>query len=107
MCIRDRASNQENGTQRYRCHNGQCERQIFLLQYQDHDRAPEVRRLVVGMALNGSGIHDTARVLRISPTTVITVLKKTPHTATRQPCVPPLSSFLRRSRPTTSRRRAR
>jgi hypothetical protein len=28
------------------------------------------------MALNGSGIRDTARVLRISPTTVIAVLKK-------------------------------
>jgi hypothetical protein len=29
------------------------------------------------MALNGSGIRDTARVLRISPTIVIAVLKKT------------------------------
>jgi hypothetical protein len=28
------------------------------------------------MALNGSGIRDTARVLRISPTTVIAILKK-------------------------------
>jgi transposase-like protein len=28
------------------------------------------------MALNGSGVRDTARVLRISPTTVIAVLKK-------------------------------
>jgi len=39
---------------------------------------PEIRRQVVGMALNGSGIRDTARVLRISPTTVIAVLKKKP-----------------------------
>jgi insertion element IS1 protein InsB len=28
------------------------------------------------MALNGSGIRDTARVLKISPTTVINELKK-------------------------------
>jgi len=31
---------------------------------------------MVDMALNGSGIHDTARVLRVSPTTVINTLKK-------------------------------
>jgi len=28
------------------------------------------------MAINGSGIRDTARVLPVSPTTVITALKK-------------------------------
>jgi insertion element IS1 protein InsB len=28
------------------------------------------------MAMNGSGIRDTARVLKISPTTVIKTLKK-------------------------------
>jgi len=28
------------------------------------------------MALNGSGIRDTARVLRVSPVTVLSVLKK-------------------------------
>jgi insertion element IS1 protein InsB len=28
------------------------------------------------MSLNGSGIRDTARVLKISPTTVINTLKK-------------------------------
>ena len=37
---------------------------------------PEVCRQVVDMAINGSGIRDAARVLRISPTTVIAVLKK-------------------------------
>src|SRR5215475_13989365 len=71
-----KAGKQANGTQRYQCHNGQCERRIFLLQYQDRGRVPEVRRQVVDMAINGSGIRDTARVLRISPTTVIAVLKK-------------------------------
>jgi insertion element IS1 protein InsB len=71
-----KAGTHANGTQRYRCQNEQCVRRIFLLQYQDRGRVPEVRRQVVDMALNGSGIRDTARVLRISPTTVIAVLKK-------------------------------
>src|ERR1043166_386161 len=71
-----KAGKQANGTQRYQCQNGRCARRIFLLQYQDRGRVAEVRRQVVDMALNGSGIRDTARVLRLSPTTVIAVLKK-------------------------------
>src|SRR5262247_2979586 len=71
-----KASQQANGTQRYRCQNDRCARRIFLLQYQDRGRVPEVRRQVVDMAINGSGIRDTARALQISPTTVIAVLKK-------------------------------
>ena len=78
-----KAGKQSNGTQRYQCQNGQCRRRIFLLHYQDRGRVPEVHCQVVDMALNGSGIRDTARVLRISPTTVIAVLKKSSHTATR------------------------
>ena len=71
-----KAGKQANGTQRYLCQNGQCERRIFLGQYQDRGRVPEIRRQVIDMAINGSGIRDTARVLRISPTTVINELKK-------------------------------
>ncbi|MBM0744691.1 hypothetical protein JOY44_24315 [Phormidium sp. CLA17] len=37
---------------------------------------PEVKQQIVDMAVNGSGIRDTARVLKISPTTVIEELKK-------------------------------
>jgi transposase-like protein len=80
-----KAGKQADGTQRYRCQNGQCERRIFLLHYQDRGRIPEIRRHVVGMAINGSGIRDTARVLRISPTTVIAVFKKRPGASPRQP----------------------
>ena len=36
----------------------------------------EVKTQIVDMALNGSGIRDTARVLKVSPTTVIETLKK-------------------------------
>ena len=104
-----KAGKQANGAQRYCCQNGQCTRRIFLLQYQDRGRAPEIRRQVIDMAINGSGMRDTARVLRISPTTVIAVLKKTPHASTRQPRVGTPSLFARRQRPRPpkSRRRAR
>jgi len=67
---------QANGAQRFRCNTLDCERRIFLLQYQNKGRLPEIKRQMVDMALNGSGIRDTARVLRVSPTTVLTTLKK-------------------------------
>ena len=100
-----KAGNQANGAQRYQCQNDRCERRIFLLQYQDRGRVPEVHRQVVDMAINGSGIRDTARVLRISPTTVIAVLKKSRRAATRQPRAG-TPSLTRRLRPATARRRA-
>jgi len=37
---------------------------------------PGVKKQVVDMAINGSGIRDTARVLNISKNTVIATLKK-------------------------------
>ena len=67
---------QANGTQRYRCNNRDCPRTIFLLQYQDKGRLPAVRQQIVGMTLNGSGVRDIVRVLRVSSATVIDVLKK-------------------------------
>ena len=103
-----KAGKQANGTQRYQCQNGQCARRIFLLQYQDRGRIPEIRCQVVDMALNGSGIRDTARVLRISPTTVIAVLKKSHRTATRPSHTgPPASLSRHRPRPTELRSRTR
>jgi insertion element IS1 protein InsB len=102
-----KAGKQANGTQRYCCQNGRCTRRIFLLQYQDRGRVPEVRRQVVDMALNGSGIRDTARVLRISPTTVIAVLKKSRRSPTRQPHVATSSSSTRRPRPRPAKARRR
>ena len=66
-----KAGKQTIGAQRYQCQNDWCERRIFLLEYQDRGRTLEIRRQVVDMAINGSGIRDTARVLRISPTTVM------------------------------------
>jgi transposase-like protein len=42
--------------------------------YADH--SAEVKQQIVDMAMNASGIRDTARVLHVSPTTVIKELKK-------------------------------
>ena len=100
-----KAGKQANGTQRYQCHNGQCVRRIFLLQYQDRGRALEIRRQVVDLAINGSGVRDTARVLRISPTTVIAIVKKSHRAPTRQSHVAAYSSFTRCPRPVRTRRR--
>ena len=99
-----KAGKQANGAQRYQCQNDQCTRRIFLLHYQDRGRAPEIRRQVVDMAINGSGVRDTARVLRISPTTVIAVLKKSRRASTRPSRIGPPASFTGRCpRPTKVR----
>ena len=66
----------DTGKQRYRCQNPDCSHQSFLLDPAYKGRLPEVKRQVIELSLNGSGIRDTARVLQISPTTVIQELKK-------------------------------
>jgi insertion element IS1 protein InsB len=78
-----RYGRQPNGEQRYRCNNRHCARRIFLLQYHNTGWVTEVKQQMVEMALNGSGIRDTARVLGVSPTTVITTLKKKRRRCTR------------------------
>ena len=59
------------------------------------------------MVTDTQGARDTARVLRISPTTVIAVLKKSRRASLRQPRVADPSSFTRPPRPGRTRRRAR
>ena len=71
-----RYGKQRNGEQRYRCNNADCPRHIVLLQYRNQGRLPAVKQRMVDMALNGSGIRDTARVLGVSPTTGLDTLKK-------------------------------
>ena len=65
------------GKQRYRCCNNDCPRASFILDYTYRGYRPEVKKQISDMAMNGSGIRDTARVLHISPTTVMGELKKT------------------------------
>ncbi len=53
-----------------------CSHRSFVLDPVYKGRLPQIKEQVLDMALNGSGIRDTARVLKISPTTVINELKK-------------------------------
>ena len=48
----------------------------FQVYYVNNGAKPEIRKMIVKMSVNGSGIRDTARVLAISKDTVMSVLKK-------------------------------
>jgi transposase-like protein len=65
------------GKQRYRCRECRLGRgRTFLLEYTYAGQSSEVKQQIVDMALNAGGIRDTARVLHVSPTTVIKERKK-------------------------------
>ncbi len=55
------------GKQRYSCHNPDCSKNTFILTYKNKGYLAEVKQQIIEMALNGSGIRDTARVLGIIP----------------------------------------
>jgi transposase-like protein len=58
--------------QRSRCRECLLGRgRTFLLEYTYAGQSPEVKQQTVDMAMNASGIRDTARVLPVSPTTVL------------------------------------
>jgi transposase-like protein len=64
------------GKQRYRCRACLEGRgRTFLLEDSYAGQSPEVKPQIVAMAMNASGIRDTARVLHGSPTTVMKELK--------------------------------
>ena len=65
-----------NGKQRYLCQNPDCACKTFILDVEYKGRLPEVKEQIVEMALNGSGVRDTARVLGVSTRTVSNELKK-------------------------------
>ena len=64
------------GKQRYKCKNGNYDKSTFLLAYYRNGDLPEIKQKIIDMALNGSGIRDTARVLGVTMNTVISELKK-------------------------------
>jgi transposase-like protein len=64
------------GKQRYRCREKRCAGRTFLLEYSYPGQSPAVKQQIVDMAMNASGIRDTARVLHVSTNTVMTELKK-------------------------------
>ena len=59
--------------QRYQCN--QCNR-YFQLGYINNASKPGVKGQIVEMAINGSGVRDTVRVLKAGINTVIRILKK-------------------------------
>ena len=69
----------KQGKQRYKCRETAGDRRTFILHYADHGQSRLVKQQIVDMALNGSGVRDTARVLHVSPSTVIRKLKKKNH----------------------------
>ncbi len=64
------------GVQRYRCPNPECPTKSFMLEYRYRACEPGVKMKLLDMAINGSGIRDTARVLGIDKNTVISTIKK-------------------------------
>jgi transposase-like protein len=73
-----------DGKRRFQCRRLACQRQTFLLEYTNKGFLQEIKTQIVEMALNGSGIRDTARVLKVSPTTVMTTLKKRTRATIRE-----------------------
>ena len=65
-----------SGTQRYICLNNECSKKTFVLQYQQRGKDTQVKKQIIDMAMNGSGIRDTSRVLKISQNTVMNEIKK-------------------------------
>jgi transposase-like protein len=53
------------GKQRYRCREHPCASRTFLLDYSYPGQSPEVKQQIIDMAMNASGIRDTARVLHV------------------------------------------
>ncbi len=64
------------GKQRYKCQNVGCPHYSFQLDLAYKGRSPEIKAQLVDMALNGSGIRDTAWVLKMNTATLMNELKK-------------------------------
>ena len=65
----------KQGKQRFICQNVDCETFSFIIDYTYHGCKSDTKEKVIDMSLNGSGIRDIARVLKISVNTVLNVLK--------------------------------
>ena len=63
----------QSGHPRFRCK--EC-RRVFKTEYVYRACEPGIKEQIAEMAINGSGIRDTARVLGIGKNTVVSTLKK-------------------------------
>ena len=62
----------DTGHQRFLCRS--CKKS-FQQDYRYNGNQPGIHERIVTMTMNGSGVRDIGRVLKISPTTVISHLK--------------------------------
>ena len=58
-----------------------------MLNYRYRAYEPGIKAQVIEMAINSSGIRDTARVLKINKNTVISTLKKSLRPSAVEPAV--------------------
>jgi transposase-like protein len=83
-----------HGVPRYRCRHPDCPAKTFMLSYRYlcplgyRACEPGIKAQLVEMAINSSGIRDTARVLKINKNTVISTLKKSLCACASEPAVP-------------------
>jgi transposase-like protein len=63
----------QSGEPRYRC---RCCQRSFQISYRYEAHKQGTPAKIINMAMNGSGVRDTSRVLGVSVTTVIAHLKK-------------------------------
>ena len=61
-----KAGKSTRGTQRYFCKEARCSIKTFMLQYHHKAYAFGIKKQIIDMAINASGIRDTARVLGIT-----------------------------------------
>jgi len=66
----------KKGQQRYRCKNSECSTTIFQLDYHYEGCKPGVEADIIRRVVNGGGIRDTARSMKISKYKVSSTLKK-------------------------------
>ena len=64
------------GRQRLLCCNEKCSHKTFQLEYKNKGSEPGIDEKILNMAINGAGVRDTGRVLGISVSKIISVLKK-------------------------------
>lgn len=77
------ADQNAHGVQRDRGWQADCPTQTFMLNDRYKAYEPGVKDPVVAMAIKGSGVRETARVLVINKGTVISILNKySMHTST-------------------------
>ena len=63
----------KKGLQRYMCKNKNCSHETFQIEYKYTAYVPRVHEKIIDMAMNGSGVRYTGRVLGISKDTVAAV----------------------------------